>query len=164
MANVITYEEYCHALNKPWNAETVEPQWFRRTQRQAMKLILKCVPQSHLVPTSHFQLSYLKPRFLPDVIEAIAEQIRFIHDNDITWDNGWLNTDTSFGVGQYTQGPMNKFNIERTFRALCPAAYDIFDSLGWLYASLSDKLKLWDYYIPGFKKEWREAIREGDEE
>lgn len=144
--NIILWSEYCEVFGLP---EQDEPDWFNRDLVWSMNMIMKCLAQSHLVPTSRTRFLLLKQQYQNDVMRGICEQIKFAHENQDVIDQGWNNTNASFSLGQYHQGPQDRFNLDKIFKSLCPASFDYFDKIGWTYASLTVKLRRDTYYKCG---------------
>ena len=138
---VITWEEYCEAVGLDSTVAIEEPSWFPIFQAMAMGILRKCLAQSHLLPRNHDDIDDLKDAFKDDVIKGIAWQTCFMHDNEIYYENGYVN----FGEGNstFSQSVSGQSTpiLMKIFRDIFPKAYDHFDRIGWTYSSLEHPMR-----------------------
>ena len=139
------------------------PDWFKRCQDIACNIIRKNLAQAHLFPRTRQDFLDLRPDFWIEqgtgiahqeaynfqemVRDAIANQIQFVHENDVYYYNGYLNTTATFTIGTYTNGQQDTFKI---FNKMHPVTYDYFQAIGWTYSSLDYRLHA-DLFYKGEK-------------
>lgn len=161
---IITWSEYKEAIEgvnydkeERIEIDNEEEEWFVKYQNKALALMRKVVGQVHLLPRNRQDYLDLKQDFWIEdgtniahrepynyqrmFRNALAEQIKFMHENEIMVDNGYLNSLSGFGVGSYHQAGQQTYAINKMFRGLHPSAYDYLEQMGWMNMCLNHPMR-----------------------